>query len=507
MRKPTKREISAAEELVKQFTIAATAKGCPQDQIFNFARADLWLQPKQLEMAAAARKCDHRCPDCQERFNMGMELPFDCVECGPTAVGVGGARGGAKSHWMFSQICADDCQRFPGLKFLYLRKSVTAAREQIRGLLLTVCRHIPHNYREQAGTIEFPNGSYIVVKHFKDEKDIENFLGQEYDGIAIEELTTLTFDKWKNLMTCLRTSKIGWRPRFYGAWNWGGVGHFWVMKVFYTPWETAQERTTRYILALVSDNKYNNPEYINTLKSLTGWKYKSWYLGDPHFQSGQFFMHWTEDVHVYPNKYVHGFDPRSVSYFASFDHGLNHPCCFLLHAKDRSGVIFTLDEYHQNETVPSENADNILYLLKRNGLTVSDLDFCVAGRDCFSRNAEAKTIAGMYADFGIDFSPAETDRLNRWEIMANLLGDPEKGTVPKWFIHKNCKNLIAQIPMAQSHETRIGDIQKMNADRDTGEGGDDALEAASFALASEPSTAIRFATPIALGQPPQLICG
>jgi len=505
MPKPSKRELNTVTELVGQFTIAATARGCPQDQIFNFCKANLWLQPKQLEMAAAARACDKRCPACEEKFRAGQELPQECPDCGPTAIGVGGARGGGKSNWLFSQICGDDAQRYPGLKILYLRKSVTAAREQIRGLLLTVCRAIQHNYREQAGTIEFPNGSYVVVKHFKDEKDIENFLGQEYDVIAVEELTTLTFEKWKNLMTCLRTSKPGWRPRFYGAWNWGGVGHFWVMKVFYEPWEQKRERESRYILALVQDNKYNNPEYINTLKSLTGWKYKSWYLGDPHFQAGQFFTNWNEQIHVYPNQSITGLESGMVSWFGSFDHGLNHPCCFLLHAKDKNGILYTVDEYHQNETVPSENAQNIFYLLRKHDLDIQELDSIVAGRDCFSRNAEAKTIASMYEEYGISMSPAETDRLNRWEIMANMLGDPYNGTKPKWYIHRNCKNLIAQIPMAQAHETRVGDIQKMNADRDTGEGGDDALESASFALASDPSTAIRFALPLAVGTPLALI--
>jgi phage terminase large subunit len=494
-------------QLAEAYAIAARNAGCTGEQWANFVRAGVFLQPKQLEMAAAARSCDYRCCRCNALIAEGKEIPEDCTDCGPTAVGVGGARGGAKSHWMFSQLCADDAPRYPGLKILYLRKSVTAAREQIRGLLLSVCRNIKHNYREQAGTIEFPNGSYIVVKHFKDEKDIENFLGQEYDVIAVEELTTLTFDKWKNLMTCLRTSKPGWRPRFYGAWNWGGVGHFWVMKVFYEPWEKKTQRQTKYILALVGDNKFNNPEYVNTLKSLTGWKYKSWYLGDPHFQAGQFFTNWNESWHVYPNNSVLGYEPNFVSWFASFDHGLNHPCCCLLHAKDAKGITYTVDEYHQNETVPSENAANILYMLKRHDLTVSDLDSFVAGRDCFSRNAEARTIASMYEEYGITMTPAETDRLNRWEIMANMLGDPEKGVCPKWYINRACKNLISQIPMAQSHETRIGDIQKMNADRDTGEGGDDALESASFALASDPGTLIRHAIPIAIGNPMQLICG
>jgi len=504
------RKLTMAEQVFVEYARLALAAGCPDDQIKNFFRAGRFLQPKQLEMAAAARACDHRCPSCEALIAAGQSIPESCPDCGPTSVGVGGARGGGKSDWMFTQICADDVQRFPGLKVLYLRKNVTAAREQIRGLLLNVCRNFPANmkpnYREQAGTIEFPNGSYVVVKHFKDERDVENFLGQEYDVIAIEELTTLTFDKWKNLMTCLRTSKVGWRPRFYGAWNWGGVGHFWTMKVFYEPWEKKTQRTTRYILARVDDNKYNNPEYINTLKSLTGWKYKSWYLGDPHFQSGQFFTNWNEGWHVYPNKNINPSVESSADWFASYDYGFAHPYCFHLHFKDKMGNSFTVDEEHANETVIEEQAENFKAMLRRNVLDMSDINNIAAGKDCFSRKQDGRTIAMDFEDCGITLTPVEIDRVNAWAVMQQRLGDVEKNIAPTWYIHQRCTNLIAQIPMAQNHETRIGDIAKMNAD-ENGEGGDDALESARNFLVSEAGGPIRFALPMSVGKPLTMICG
>src|SRR3954468_2604131 len=78
------------------------AARCPLDQIMNFARVGSELQPKQLLASAAARLCDN--------------------EDGPFAIGYGGARGGGKSHWMLAQMGLDDCQRFPGLKCLLLRK-------------------------------------------------------------------------------------------------------------------------------------------------------------------------------------------------------------------------------------------------------------------------------------------------------------------------------------------------------------------------------------------------
>ena len=450
----------------------------------------MWLQPKQLEMAAAARMCDS--PDK------------------PSAVGVGGARGGGKSQWMFAQIALDDCQRYAGLKVLYLRKSATAAREQIRDLLVKTCPKgvVEFNYKEQAGIIEFPkNGSFIIIKHFKDEKDIENFLGQEYDVIAIEELTTLTFDKWKNLMTCLRTSKQGWRPRFYGAWNWGGIGHAWVMKVFYTPWEERRQTDTFYIKATVNDNQHVNAENKKILESMTGWKYKSWFLGDPHFQAGQFFSNWNEDAHTYPNDNVNPDESKFIRWDASLDYGFAHPTCIHLHGTDKQGNKFTVDEEHRKETLIPEHAENLKAMLRRHHLDLSDLTSIVAGKDCFSRKQDGRTIAMDYEDCGVFLTPAEIDRVNAWAVMQQRLGDIEKGIKPTWFIHKRCTHLIAQIPMAQHHETRIGDIQKMNADED-GDGGDDALEAARNFIATDATGgAIKFAMPVALSRTPYQALG
>src|SRR5512138_3351756 len=95
----------------EQYIRTCLAAGCPTDQVENFIRAGIILQPRQLAASAAARLCD---------------LPN-----GPTAVGYGGARGGGKSHWLLAQIGADDCQRFPGLKCLLLRKVGKTNRESL----------------------------------------------------------------------------------------------------------------------------------------------------------------------------------------------------------------------------------------------------------------------------------------------------------------------------------------------------------------------------------------
>jgi hypothetical protein len=66
----------------KVFSEEGRKAGCPPEQVGNFLRAGMVLQPRQLAASAAARLCD--------------------APGGPTAVGYGGARGGGKSHWLLA---------------------------------------------------------------------------------------------------------------------------------------------------------------------------------------------------------------------------------------------------------------------------------------------------------------------------------------------------------------------------------------------------------------------
>ena len=178
-----------------RFLGAARSAGCTQEQTRLFMRAGYVPQPKQLRFHALARACD--------------------VAGGPTEVGFGGARGGGKSHCVLGQIGVDDCQRYPGLKVLLLRKVAKAAREGFLDLRGRVLAGVPNEYKTQEGVLNFPNGSRIILGHFHNESDVDAYLGLEYDVIAVEEATTLSSSKYKAIRTCLRTAKPDWRPRMY----------------------------------------------------------------------------------------------------------------------------------------------------------------------------------------------------------------------------------------------------------------------------------------------------
>ncbi len=297
--------------------------GCPVDQLANFTKAGITLQPRQLMASATARSCD--------------------LADGPTAIGYGGAWGGGKSHWLLAQMGADDCQRVPGLKCLLLRKVGKSNLENFEDLRRRLFNKLSHDFAASRGTLIFANGSRIISGHFQNEKDIDAYLGLEYDIIGIEEATTLTSRKHQDITTCCRSSKVQpdgrpWRPRMYSTTNPGGVGHAWYREKFIVPHERGEERDSRFGSARVTDNRFTNPEYVGVLQNLTGWQKRAWFEGDWDIAAGQFFTNFRRDLHV-----IEDFDDlRAREWFCALDYGYTHYTVVRLGCRDADGNIFVV---------------------------------------------------------------------------------------------------------------------------------------------------------------------
>lgn len=478
------------------FLKAAVAAGCPEDQTRNLVAAQIWLQERQLAASAAARLCDR--PD------------------GPTAIGYGGARGGGKSHWLLAQMGVDDCQRVAWLKCLLLRKVGKANLEHFEDLRRKLFGRLPHEFSAFRGILTFANGSRIIAGHFQNEKDIDAYLGLEYDVIGIEEATTLTSRKYLDITTCCRSSKMladgrHWRPRIYSTTNPGGVGHAWYRAKFVAPMLERRESDTRFIPARVVDNSFNNPEYRRVLEGLGGWQRRAWLDGDWDLAAGQFFTSFRRDVHV-----VEDFDERRArEWFAALDYGFAHYTVVLLGCTDSDGNLFVLDEHAERLWLPQRHAAAVKAMVERhqiNGvvamrgvprlsmrsqdevqtrpLALADLKRFVAGADVFSRQSDGTTIAAQYGKQGINLRCANTDRVNGWAEVMQGLGDVEGGIRPTLFFHKRCGRLIETLPSLQHDPNRPEDVLKVDADED-GVGGDDAADALRYLVATKSRTVVQ----------------
>lgn len=449
----------------EEFLMSAKLAGCPADQVKNLLLAKIYLQDRQLAASSAARLCD--------------------VGDGPTAIGYGGAMGGGKTHWLYTQIGADDCQRQPGLKCLLLRKVGKTNIEQFDDMRQRLFGRLQHEFSGFRGTLTFGNGSKIIAGHYQNESDIDAYLGLEYDVIAIEEATTLTERKYMDISTRCRTSKPNWRPRIYSTTNPGGVGHGWYMRKFIRPFREKKEVETRFIPATESDNKFNNPEYRRVLESLSGWQKRAWLNGDWDLAAGQFFNTFSRDVHV-----IDDFDlGRAKSWKASFDYGYTHFTEVLLGAYDADGNLFIVDEHAARKWLPERHAAAVKAMFTRHGVT-DQVTGIVAGSDVFSRQSDGTTIAQQYHAHGITLQQANTDRINGWAAVASALGDIQAGQAPKLFIHKRCARLIECLPALQHDPNRPEDVDKWDCD-DDGNGGDDPADALRYLVATKNRTVIR----------------
>jgi phage terminase large subunit len=446
----------------------AKRSGCQVDQFQRFLEAGYRPQPKQLNFHAAARLCD---------------LPG-----GPDRVAYGGTRGQAKSHAIIAQVGIDDCQRFPGLKWLYLRLIAKRAGEQFEDLVSKMFSRVSHVYTASKGILDFSNGSKILLGGFKDESDIDDYIGIEYDGIVIEDSTTISDTKHTAIRGSLRTSKEGWRPRLYESANPGGVGHGWFKKMYVDPWLKKEEAETRFIHTVMGDNVFIDEGYARYLNSLTGWLRRAWRDGDFTIAAGQFFTAFNPDIHLF--NHADFIRQPDWPVWASMDYGSAHWNIVYLFTQDGDGNRYVIDEYAARRSLIPTIADGIKAMLTRNGLTLAHLRHFVAGTDVFAtkptyKDDEPQTIAEGYERYGVRFEPAQTDRISGAARVLTYLGNSEQNIPARLFISNRCSMLIECLPSMQHDPKRMEDVLKVDCNVETGDGGDDAYDSFRYGLMVE----------------------
>ena len=255
----------------------------------------------------------------------------------------------------------------PGLKCLLLRKVGKSVMESFDDLRRRLFTQLPHEFSAHRGTLTFANGSRIIAGHYQAEKDIDNYLGLEFDCVGIEEGTTLTSRKFVDIATCCRTSKPNWRPRIYATTNPGGIGHAWFRAEFIVPFQAGRETEKRFIPARVTDNRFNNADYQRVLESLTGWQRRVWSDGSWDISAGQFFTTLRREVHV-----VEDFDDtRARECFAALDYGYAHYTLALLGCTDGDGNLFVVDEHAERMWLPQRHAAAIKAMVARHRVAQS----------------------------------------------------------------------------------------------------------------------------------------
>lgn len=401
---------------------------------------------------------------------------------GPVEIGMGGARGGGKSHSIFAQAALDDCQRVPNLKSLFIRKTAISAKESFGDLIDRIIRS-KLVYDISNNIISFANGSRILLGGFHSEDDIDKYVGVEYDEIIVEELNQLTEEKLEKLKGSLRTSKLNWRPRLYASFNPGGIGHNLVKHRFVLPHRLMEETTTRFIPATYRDNPHLNVEYVDYLTSLQGDLGRAWREGDFDLFAGQFFKEFSPRIHVCQPFTI----PDDWARFFAFDYGLNHPLSLGWYATSPDGVVYRYRELHGSGMSYTQAAEEFVALTDPNEKLLygacdpalwakkGENDDLLSGAEIFAKRV------GDLTGKQPRLIKAENARVVGWGVVREYLRPylgPEDKLMANLQIFSTCTNLIRTLP-EQVHSERVPeDMEKQD--------GDDCADELRYALMSRP---------------------
>ena len=221
----------------------------------------------------------------------------------------GGARGGGKS-FVVRHKAITLALHYPGINILILRRTFPELEQNNLKEFKTLLNGIA-KYNSQRREFNFPNGSLIKFGYCNTEADMDQYQGQNYEVIFMDEATHFTEYMFMKFKECLRLSGNvdvnkfpNLKPRMYLTANPGGVGHVWVKRLFidkqYRNGENPEDYS--FIPALVYENQFlmeNDPEYIRTLETLPEKEKQAMLYGDWSVFQGQFFEEFDEAIHTY----------------------------------------------------------------------------------------------------------------------------------------------------------------------------------------------------------------
>lgn len=396
----------------------------------------------------------------------------------------GGARGGGKTCALVWEALAWGLEH-PLANMYIFRETYTALEQNvIREWKESIPAEL-YKYNESKHVAKLANGTTIAFAFVNNEDDARKYQGSNIDWIGIDELTKHTEKEVQLLLTCLRSAK-GFKPKFRGTCNPGGVGHLWVKETYIIPTEYGKKTITdetygitiKFIPATVYDNDVlmrNDPVYVKRLENLPENEKQAFLYGNWDIFEGRFFGEWNEKTHVIKPFQI----PREWKKYVSIDWGYKDYCDVLWHATDGQH-IYTYRELHVKET----SVRDVAYMIKSLMGYDEKIEYWVGSPDMWQTRGtgdkmHGENIADIFATERIYWTKADNSRIIGWQIMRETMLNTPDGK-PKWLIFDSCANIIRCLPLAQYDDKNIEDMATEPHEIT------DALDSARYFLISRP---------------------
>ena len=377
----------------------------------------------------------------------------------------GGAAGGGKSYALLADLLryADNGSH----RALLLRRTIAELTELIDKSRQFYPQAFPGAvFKESKSMWVFPSGATALFSYLDKDSDVTRYQGQSFSWIGIDEITHYpTPYVWEYLRSRLRTTDKNIVPYMRCTANPGGIGGWWVKKMYIDPSppntrfvatdiDTKRELRypdnhpkagkalfhRRFIPARLTDNPFlmRSGEYEAMLMSLPETERKRLLEGDWDVAEGAAFPEFQRSVHVVDPIEI----PRSWNRIRAADYGYSSPSCVLWGAIDWDGVIWIYRELYVTKHTSDALANVIIELEKDDPkLMLSVLD-----SSCWNKTGLGPSIAETMIQRGVRWIPADRERVaGKIAIHRRLQLDPVTNE-PRLKIFKTCTNLVRTLP-------------------------------------------------------------
>ena len=416
------------------------------------------------------------------RPNKGPQVDF--LAAPEKEVLYGGAAGGGKSFAMLV-----DLLRYASNgnhRALLLRRTVAELTELVDQSIKLYPKAFPGAvFRESKNTWSFPSGATALFSYVDKDNDVTRYQGQSFTWIGVDELGQYpTPYVWNYLRSRLRTTDPEIQTYMRASANPGGVGGWWLKKMFVDPtipnepfWATdidsgkvlrygpnhpehADEPLyqRRFIPARLTDNPFlmESGEYEAMLLSLPEVERRRLLEGDWDVADGAAFSEFDRSVHV-----VEPFEvPYNWPRLRAADYGYSSPSCVLWGAVDWDGNIFIYRELY-DKGYTGETLARIINALEENDplMQISVLDGA-----CWSKHGTGPSIAESMIRNGVRWIPADKNRIPGKIELHRRLAIDERTDEPKLKIFSTCTNLIRTLPTIPLSKTNSEDVDTKSDD-------------------------------------------
>lgn len=386
-------------------------------------------------------------------------------------VGYGGARGGGKS-WAVRTKSKMLAGRYPGIKLLIVRRTYPELIENhiriLRSELLGIAR-----YNSQDKALTFNNGSFIKFMYCKNDQDLDNLQGQEYDIIFLDEASQLSEYQMKAIAACCRGVN-DYPKRIYYTCNPGGQGHAYIKRIFidrnFLPNEDPNDY--EFIQALVDDNAAlmeAQPEYVAFLDALPKKLREAWRYGRWDVFEGQVFSEFTDDPEHYDDhKWTHVINPFEIpvewTIYRSMDWGYAKPFSVAWTAVSGAGRMYRFRELYGCTGEANMGVEWTVEQLASKIAEIEREDHRLQGKHIYGvadpaiwQTDGGPPIIETMENYGVYFDKADNKRWPGKMQCHYRLAFDEDG-LPMFYVFNTCKNFIRTIPALLYSETDVEDV-------------------------------------------------